>query len=69
VISTLWDIDDEAAALLMEEMYCRLLDGAAVADALRAAQLHMLKQERFAGPEYWAAFTLTGDPQGRFHQH
>jgi tetratricopeptide (TPR) repeat protein len=67
VISTLWSIDDDAAAVLMEELYCRLLGGAAVADALREAQLQLLHSQRWNGPEYWGAFLLTGDPQGRFN--
>lgn len=66
VISTLWDIDDAAAASLMTEFYRALADGARAADALRRAQLHLLKSERYAEPRYWAAFTLTGDPQGRW---
>lgn len=66
VISTLWDIDDEAASVLMEELYCGLLSGASVADALRSAQLALLHNERYRDPEHWAAFTLTGDPQGRW---
>lgn len=67
VISTLWDIDDDAAAVLMEELYCRLLDGTAVADALREAQLRLLHSDVYGDPRYWGAFLLTGDPQGRFN--
>jgi CHAT domain-containing protein/Tfp pilus assembly protein PilF len=66
VISTLWNIDDEAAAVLMEELYCRLLGGATVADALREAQLVLLRGHVYSDPRYWGAFMLTGDPQGRF---
>lgn len=65
VISTLWDIDDEAAAVLMEELYRHLLAGASVADALRQAQLSLL-HSGYRDPAFWAAFSLTGDPQGRW---
>jgi CHAT domain-containing protein len=64
VISTLWNIDDAASAGLMEEFYRRLTGGASVAEALRQAQLAV--KERYPDPKYWAAFTLTGDPQGRW---
>ena len=66
VISTLWSIDDDAAAALMERFYARLLGGAAAADALRGAQLQLLRDSTFRDPRFWAAFTLTGDPQGRW---
>jgi CHAT domain-containing protein len=64
VISTLWNIDDAASAGLMEEFYRRFAAGASVADALRQAQLAV--KDRYADPKYWAAFTLNGDPQGRW---
>jgi tetratricopeptide (TPR) repeat protein len=68
VISTLWNIDDQATVTLMDELYTRLLAGAPVADALRAAQLSLLHgtDTNHADPHYWAAFTLNGDPQGRW---
>jgi len=66
VISTLWNIDDAASAGLMKEFYRRLGGGASVADALRQAQLATKAHERYADPRYWAAFTLTGDPRGRW---
>lgn len=68
VISTLWDIDDSASASLMKEFYRRLAGGAAIADALREAQLATLESERLKDPRYWAGFTLTGDPQGRWRR-
>jgi CHAT domain-containing protein len=68
VISTLWNIDDEATAVLMKDFYHRLLDGAAVPDALREAQLRLLHGRRFRDPYFWAAFSLTGDPQGRWRR-
>lgn len=66
VISTLWNIDDAASAGLMREFYRRLTGGASVAEALRQAQLAVKENERFSDPKYWAAFMLTGDPQGRW---
>jgi CHAT domain-containing protein/predicted negative regulator of RcsB-dependent stress response len=66
VISTLWNIDDTASAELMEEFYRGLAGGTSVADALRQAQLAV--KLRYPDPAYWAAFTLNGDPQGRWKQ-
>ena len=66
VISTLWNIDDKASAVLMQDFYRRLLAGAPVADALREAQLYLLGEEDYKDPYFWAAFSLTGDPQGRW---
>jgi CHAT domain-containing protein len=65
VISTLWDIGDDAAAALMNHFYCRLLEGDSAADALRHAQLQLLHGD-YPDPRQWAAFTLHGDPEGRW---
>jgi tetratricopeptide (TPR) repeat protein len=66
VISTLWNISDTAAAGLMTDFYEQLAGGAAVADALRHAQLASIESAERGDPKYWAAFMLTGDPQGRW---
>ncbi|MBV8516180.1 MAG: CHAT domain-containing protein [Acidobacteria bacterium] len=69
VIASLWDIGDDAAEALMKIFYEHLLHGATAAEALRDAQCEMLKNPRFRSPAAWAAFTLTGDPQGRWTAH
>ena len=66
VISTLWNIDDAASAGLMDAFYRHLGRGQTAAEALREAQLEVLRSERHGHPKYWAAFMLTGDPQGRW---
>ncbi len=66
VISTLWDIPDRATTTLMSDFYCRLLSGESAADALRHAQLRMLHGD-YPDPRDWAAFTLNGDPEGRWN--
>lgn len=65
VLSTLWDIGDYAAAELMDHFYCRLLQGDSAADALRDAQLQLLHGD-YPEPRHWAAFTLHGNPEGRW---
>lgn len=67
VISTLWKIGDDPAAVLMEDFYRRLAHGAAAADALRDAQVALLRNATFADPKNWAAFTLTGQPDVRWN--
>lgn len=62
VISTLWDISDQASAPLMEAFYRRLRTGEPAADALRGAQITMLQDPQYSDPKYWAGFNLTGDP-------
>lgn len=66
VISTLWNVNDAAAAGLMNDFYRQLGQGISVADALRHAQLAAIASETRDHPKYWAAFMLTGDPQGRW---
>jgi len=68
VLSTLWNISDEATTPLIEKFYDHLLTGpepeASAADALRDAQIDLLRDPEYADPRYWAAFVLTGDPTG-----
>jgi CHAT domain-containing protein len=72
VISTLWNISDEATTPLIEKFYDHLLTGprveTSVADALRGAQIDLLRDPQYSNPRYWAAFVLTGDPKGRWNQ-
>ena len=59
VLGSLWNISDEATAVLMKEFYANIknLDSA---DALRQAQLKMINSKDFNHPYYWAAFNITG---------
>jgi CHAT domain-containing protein len=68
VLSTLWEIDDVASTVLMDAFYERLVSGRPAADALREAQLSMLRGDMFQSPRLWAAFTLHGDPQVTWRQ-
>lgn len=60
VIATLWAVEDDATAALMETFYQRLLAGDATDEALRAAQRSVLAQEPWHSPYYWAAFGVYG---------
>jgi len=62
VVASLWKIDDLATAELMAEFYKAMeRDGMRPAAALRAAQIHMWKQQRWRSPYYWAAFQIHGE--------
>lgn len=61
VISTLWRIHDDAAVELMTAFYGHLRGGRPAAEALRQAQLDLLRGERFREPWHWGAFALMGE--------
>ena len=62
VLVSLWQVDDEATAVLMERFYRGLLvEGLPAAAALRAAQAEVAAQQRWRAPYYWAGFVLQGD--------
>jgi CHAT domain-containing protein len=62
VVASLWKVDDAATAELMKRFYQNMLNKKLrPAEALRAAQIEMSKDERFKSPYFWAAFTLQGE--------
>lgn len=67
VVASLWSIDDAATADLMRAFYKRLwIDKQSKTDALRGAQLDLLKKNRAANqnaglPYTWGAYVLSGD--------
>jgi CHAT domain-containing protein len=64
IVASLWRIDDRATAELMKRFYTAMLqEKMRPAAALRAAQVSMWKDPRWAKPHYWAAFTIQGEFQ------
>ena len=62
VVSSLWQVDDQATAALMTRFYGHMLrQSARPAAALRAAQLELAADPRWAAPYFWAGFVLHGD--------
>ncbi|MEG4252237.1 CHAT domain-containing tetratricopeptide repeat protein [Microcoleus sp. Pol10D4] len=62
VAVSLWNVDDEGTAVLMQKFYQKMVQQKlAPAAALRAAQMEMMQQEKWQSPYYWAAFTLQGE--------
>ncbi len=62
VVASLWQVDDMATEELMKRFYRgMLINKMRPAAALRAAQIEMMKQKRWAAPYFWAAFTTQGE--------
>jgi CHAT domain-containing protein/tetratricopeptide (TPR) repeat protein len=59
-VISLWKVDDAATSGLMTAFYGRLMAGATVTEALRAAQILAIKRHPF----YWGAFIPSGDAGG-----
>lgn len=59
VVGSLWKVSDDACPVLMESFY-KNLEHSHVAEALRQAQLEMIRSEEYAHPTFWAAFNATG---------
>jgi CHAT domain-containing protein len=61
-IASLWSVEDSATATLMENFYQELATfGTTKADALRKAQISLLKNPQFTHPFYWSPFVLVGN--------
>ncbi|MCU0535239.1 MAG: CHAT domain-containing protein [Hydrococcus sp. Prado102] len=61
-IATLWAVKDESTALLMTEFYRELTETQLnKSEALRQAQISLLKSSKFQHPFYWAPFILVGN--------
>ncbi len=63
-LASLWSINDQSTAQLMEEFYQQLAQpGLTKSAALREAQLAMLEHPIYQHPYYWSAFVLMGSWQ------
>ena len=61
VLASLWSVGDASTAELMQRFYAYLKQGQTKADALRAAQLDLLRSSEHSHPFHWAGFQLVGD--------
>jgi CHAT domain-containing protein len=62
VIVSLWGVSDLGTTELMVRFYNGMLkEGMRPAAALRAAQVSLMNDKRWASPYYWAPFTLQGE--------
>ncbi|NER86216.1 CHAT domain-containing protein [Moorena sp. SIO3A2] len=62
IVGTLASVDDQSTAELMVQFYQEFTQrNVTKAEALRRAQLSMLKKYEFSHPYYWAHFVIIGD--------
>lgn len=64
VMVSLWNVDQQPTAYLMERFYRNLFyENLSPAAALKEAQIWMWRQPRWNAPSYWAGFVLQGEWQ------
>lgn len=64
IVTTMWSIDDNASAEIMETFYGNLKSGATIDKALRDTKIAFLNRKKGTNathPLYWAAFVPVGD--------
>jgi tetratricopeptide (TPR) repeat protein len=62
VVASLWQVDDQATAQLMQFFYRGMFkENLRPAAALRAAQIEMSRSSRWSEPYYWAGFVMQGE--------
>jgi len=61
IVASLWEVSDAATTTLMERFYEELKAGKGVAEALRLAEVSLLKQQETAHPYFWSPFIAIGD--------
>lgn len=59
VVSTLWEVEDQATSELMQIFYENLKDGKTKSASLSQAQRNI--KDIYQHPYYWSAFTMRGD--------
>jgi CHAT domain-containing protein len=61
-LATLWAINDRSTSVLMDQFYSQLAQKKVTkAEALRQAQLALLKSPQYQHPYFWAPFILVGN--------
>jgi CHAT domain-containing protein/tetratricopeptide (TPR) repeat protein len=64
IVASLWKVQDDATAELMTVFYRNMLqNGKKPAEAMRLAQIYLLKNPQFNSPFFWAAFVHYGEWQ------
>jgi CHAT domain-containing protein len=61
--ASLWRVDDVSTARLMGAFYREYARGVGKAEALRRAQVELLRSQEYSDPYYWSAFILIGAEQ------
>ncbi len=61
VLASLWKVEDTSTAELMKRFYQYLKAGKTKDEALRSAQIDLIRSSTYSQPRDWAAFQLNGD--------
>ncbi|MEI9478710.1 MAG: CHAT domain-containing tetratricopeptide repeat protein [Deltaproteobacteria bacterium] len=61
LLATLWKVDDDSTAILMDSFYKNWLKGMSKSEALRQAQLSLKAMPGYGHPRHWAPFLMIGD--------
>jgi CHAT domain-containing protein len=61
--ASLWRVDDVSTARLMGVFYRGYALGVPKAEALRRAQVELLRSKEYSDPYFWSAFILIGAEQ------
>lgn len=62
VVASLWNIDDNAAKILMIAFYRNIIEkNMDKTEALRQAKLELLNNNQYASPLYWSSFIMYGE--------
>jgi CHAT domain-containing protein len=61
-IASLWKVDDAGTQALMAAFYKELQKGdVTIAEALRRAQISLIRSQAYDHPNYWSAFFAIGN--------
>jgi CHAT domain-containing protein/tetratricopeptide (TPR) repeat protein len=60
--ASLWQVEDVSTAQLMSQFYRAYIRGVGKAEALRRAQVSLIRSREYADPYYWSGFMLMGAP-------
>jgi CHAT domain-containing protein len=60
VLMSLWSVNDQASAQLMERFYHHLRSSESISNALRKTKLEMIHSDTLSHPFYWAGFIVSG---------
>jgi CHAT domain-containing protein len=64
LIATLWEVDDRSTSMLVLDFYRELKEGKKdKLEALRSAQITLIKDRTYSHPFYWAPFIMIGNWQ------
>jgi CHAT domain-containing protein/Tfp pilus assembly protein PilF len=63
IVMTLWEIEDNSSATIMDKFYRGLKEGNSISDALRNSKLSYLNEsdQLHSHPYFWAAYVQIGD--------